>query len=250
MKDGRTHLAYKAEHAVDVVTEAIVAATVTLADKSDPQSAPDTLSLAGANLVLTGSQEEIKEAVMDKGYHDNGLLAELTQSGVRTYIPERRQKSRRWTDKPIGKRSDEGVQRGGMTRVHLAAPTPDETLKRTAREFKSPIEAAVKVQSCQISSQVDCAIIDDSGRLLSDADWFPLKVEPNSISEFPKSGGVIRSGGKSYLYVDNGYGRSLSGHAKKTRTRLNRNDGGAVRRGRPNIAPQRIGQVGLLLHLE
>jgi hypothetical protein len=100
MKDGRTHLAYKAEHAADVVTEAIVAATVTFADKSDPQSAPNTLSLAEANLVLAGSQQEIKEAVMDKGYHDNGLLADLRQQGVRTYIPERRQKSRRWTDKP------------------------------------------------------------------------------------------------------------------------------------------------------
>ena len=100
MKDGRTHLAYKAEHAVDVVTEAMVATTVTFADKSDPQSAPDTLSLAEANLVLAGSQQEIKEAVMDKGYHDNGLLADLRQQGVRTYIPERRQKSRRWTDKP------------------------------------------------------------------------------------------------------------------------------------------------------
>jgi transposase len=100
MKDGRTHLAYKAEHAVDVVTEAIVATTVTFADKSDPQSAPNTLSLAEANLVLAGSQQEMKEAVMDKGYHDNGLLADLRQQGVRTYIPERRQKSRRWTDKP------------------------------------------------------------------------------------------------------------------------------------------------------
>jgi transposase len=52
MKDGRTHLAYKAEHAVHVVSEAIVATTVTFADKSDPQSAPATLSLAEANLVL------------------------------------------------------------------------------------------------------------------------------------------------------------------------------------------------------
>jgi transposase len=100
MKDGRTHLAYKAEHAVDVATEAIVAATVTFADKSDPRSAPDTLSLAEANLVLAGSPQEIKEAVMDKGYHDNGLLADLRQRGVRAYIPERRQKTRRWTGKP------------------------------------------------------------------------------------------------------------------------------------------------------
>jgi len=100
MKDGRTHLAYKAEHAVDVVSEAIVATTVTFADKSDPQSAPATLSLAEANLVLAGGKTKMTEAVMDKGYHDNGWLAELAERGIRTYIPERRQKIRRWTDKP------------------------------------------------------------------------------------------------------------------------------------------------------
>jgi len=101
MKDGRTHLAYKAEHAVDLVSEAIVATAVTFADKSDPQTAPVTLSLAEANLVLAGSKTEIEEAVMDKGYHDNGLLADLAERGVRTYIPERRQKSRCWTNKPV-----------------------------------------------------------------------------------------------------------------------------------------------------
>jgi transposase len=100
MKDGRTHLAYKAEHAVDLVSEAIVATTVTFADKSDPQTAPVTLSLAEANLVLAGSQTKIAQVAMDKGYHDNGLLAQLAGQGLRTYIPERRQKSRRWTDKP------------------------------------------------------------------------------------------------------------------------------------------------------
>ena len=101
MKDGRTHLAYKAEHAVDVVSDAIVATTVTFADKSDPQSALVTLSLAEANLVLAGSETQIQEAVMDKGYHDTALLARLAQRGVRTYIPERRQKNRCWTNKPV-----------------------------------------------------------------------------------------------------------------------------------------------------
>ncbi len=100
MKDGRTHLAYKAEHAVDVASEAIVAAIVTFADKSDPQSAPVTLSLAEANLVLAGCETKIEEVVMDKGYHDNRLLADITATGVRTYVPERRQKSRIWTNKP------------------------------------------------------------------------------------------------------------------------------------------------------
>ena len=100
MKDGRTHLAYKAEHAVDLVSEAIMAATVTFANKSDPQSGPVTLSLAEANLVLAGSATEIEEAVMDKGYHDNGLLTRYAEQGLRTYIPERRQKSRCWKNKP------------------------------------------------------------------------------------------------------------------------------------------------------
>jgi transposase len=100
MKDGRTHLAYKAEHAVDVQSEAIVATTVTFADKADPQTAPVTLDLAAANLVLAGSQAAVEEAVMDKGYHDNRLLAQLTERGIRTYIPERKQKRRCWTDKP------------------------------------------------------------------------------------------------------------------------------------------------------
>lgn len=100
MKDGRTHLAYKAEHAVDVVSEAIIATTVTYADKSDVQSAPATLTLAGANLVLAGSAAALEEVVMDKGYHDNRLLADLMDQGIRTYVPERRQKSRCWTNKP------------------------------------------------------------------------------------------------------------------------------------------------------
>lgn len=100
MKDGRTHLAYKAEHAVDLQSEAIVSATVTFADRSDGQSAPPTLALAQSNLLLAGSQAKIQEVVMDKGYHDNGLLARISQEGIRTYVPERKQKSRRWDDKP------------------------------------------------------------------------------------------------------------------------------------------------------
>jgi transposase len=100
MKDGRTHLAYKAEHAVELESEAIVATTITFADKADPQSAPATMDLAEANLVLADSSTVIAEAVMDKGYHDNRLLADLAARGIRTYIPERRQKSRCWTNKP------------------------------------------------------------------------------------------------------------------------------------------------------
>lgn len=102
MKDGTTHLAYKAEHAVDLETEAIVAATVTTANRGDGPTGAETLIVAQSNLVQLGSQAEVKELVADKGYHDNRLLAQCAAWQVRTYIPERKQKTRRWTDKPEG----------------------------------------------------------------------------------------------------------------------------------------------------
>ena len=100
MKDGRTHLAYKAEHAVDLQSAAIVAAHVTHADRGDTQTGEETLILAQVHLVRSGSTAEIKEVVEDKGYHDNEALARLAAWGVRSYVPERKQASRVWTDKP------------------------------------------------------------------------------------------------------------------------------------------------------
>jgi transposase len=100
MKDGRTHLAYKAEHTVDLHTEAIVAAHVTSADRADGETGAESVVLAQANLVAAGRQTEVQEVVADKGYHDNRLLTQCADWSVRTYIPERRQKRRRWTDKP------------------------------------------------------------------------------------------------------------------------------------------------------
>jgi transposase len=43
MKDGRTHLAHKAEHAVDLETGAIVGVTVQGADKGDTTTIHETL---------------------------------------------------------------------------------------------------------------------------------------------------------------------------------------------------------------
>jgi transposase len=100
MKDGRTHLAYKAEHAVDLESTAIVAAHVTTAERGDTATGEETLILAQVHLVRSGSPAEIKEVVQDKGYHDNQALARIAAWGVRTYVPERKQKSRVWTDKP------------------------------------------------------------------------------------------------------------------------------------------------------
>jgi transposase len=87
-KDGATHLASKAEHVVDLDAEFVLAASVHTADQSDPATLVDSVLLAQANLVLAGSEQEIEEAVADKGYHKAQTLAECAQCNTRTYIPE------------------------------------------------------------------------------------------------------------------------------------------------------------------
>jgi transposase len=102
MKDGTTHLAYKAEHVVDLGSEAILAAEIYHADQHDTQTLEDSLHQAQINLAEAGSEAEIVEAAADKGYHSNGTLAELHEhTTYRTYIPEPELKHARvWTDKP------------------------------------------------------------------------------------------------------------------------------------------------------
>jgi transposase len=101
LKDGRTHLAYKTEHAVDLESDLALAAPVYLADESDSATLPQTLTMAQTNLILAGSEAEIRDAAADKGYHSTDTLAWCQFFGIRTYIPERENRwNRRWTDKP------------------------------------------------------------------------------------------------------------------------------------------------------
>src|SRR3977135_3996925 len=92
MKDGRTHLAHKAEHAVDLETGAIVAVTVQGADEGDTTTIVDTVTAAVEQ--IEGAQGDIAhpqlfEAIItDKGYHSNRIMIELDALGVRSYIAE------------------------------------------------------------------------------------------------------------------------------------------------------------------
>ncbi len=99
-KDGRTHLAYKAEHAVDLETDAIVAAEMKPVDQGDTESGAEMLKAADQNLLARGNEAAVQACVADKGYHDTGMIVELKREEIRTYIPERRQRVHRWTDKP------------------------------------------------------------------------------------------------------------------------------------------------------
>ena len=101
MKDGRTHLAYKAEHAIEPESGLILAAGIEPADASDGETLKDRVVDAQAALAMADSEEIIEDVVADKGYHKTGTLAWLQEWGMRSYIPERETKQkRRWTDKP------------------------------------------------------------------------------------------------------------------------------------------------------
>ena len=168
MKDGRTHLAHKAEHAVDMETGAIVAVTLHAADEGDTHTIQETVAEAGERITAvvadTDSDEVTKqvstegprEVVTDKGYHSRAVVSEMAEWGVRTYCSEPKRGRQRWHDQRQEQRAvyanryrvrgERGLRllrqrgeklerwnqhlydRGGMRRVHLRGR--DNILKR------------------------------------------------------------------------------------------------------------------------
>ncbi len=101
MKDGRTHLSYKAEHALDMQSGLLLAATIHHGDTSDGDSLQETLIAAQTNLIRAGSEAEIEDVALDNGYHTNAALAQCQAWGIRTYAAEKNERyQRKWTDKP------------------------------------------------------------------------------------------------------------------------------------------------------
>ena len=117
LKDGRTHLAYKAEHAVDLASEFVLAARILPATAGDAETLADTVMTAQGHLDRAATLQAeprtekqaqaaalvgpaIKEVVADSGYHKDATLDLLKALGVRSYLVERDQE-RVWTDKPL-----------------------------------------------------------------------------------------------------------------------------------------------------
>src|SRR5580692_6360374 len=88
MKDGTTHLAYKAEHVVDLKSDLVVAATIHPADHADQETLCDSVLEGQQNLQAAGSEVEIKGVVTDKGYHSVATVELCGALGMRTYIAE------------------------------------------------------------------------------------------------------------------------------------------------------------------
>jgi transposase len=98
MKDGRTKLAHKAEHAVDLASGAVLAVTIQPADRGDTKSYEETLNAAQSEAQKT-HPDGIEEVVMDKGYHSGAVLVDLVQRGIRSYVPEPARGKRDWAGK-------------------------------------------------------------------------------------------------------------------------------------------------------
>lgn len=103
MKDGRTHLAHKQEHGVDMDTGAVVAVTLHGGATGDTTTVEGTLEVAKHNLEQARQEaaeesksQEPEEAVADKGYHSKRVMLDLQEAGWRTYISEPRRGRQHW----------------------------------------------------------------------------------------------------------------------------------------------------------
>ncbi|MBX3396690.1 MAG: transposase [Phycisphaerae bacterium] len=116
MKNGSTHLAHKAEHAVDMDTGAVMAVTLQPSSRGDTTSLGETIKQVDENLVSVMADEKaceqlseqvLKEVVADRGYHSNEVLKDQKEREIRTYIAEPDRGRRNWqgrTEKEIAEK--------------------------------------------------------------------------------------------------------------------------------------------------
>lgn len=119
MKDGTTHLAHKAEHAVDLETGAVVAVTLQPADEGDTTTIKETLAEAADQVAHLIEREAAKaeqkrpqvslqplaEVVADKGYHSGEVVQAIQEAGGRSYIAEPKRGRRQWAGKAAEQRA-------------------------------------------------------------------------------------------------------------------------------------------------
>jgi transposase len=131
MKDGRTHLAHKAEHAVDLSSGALLAIMLEPADEGDTTTVHKTL--AEAQLVAREIHPPgVEELVADKGYHSGETLKTLHTGGVRSYLPEPARGKRNWEGKAVEqKRTHENRRRVRGSRGKRLQKIRSELTERT-----------------------------------------------------------------------------------------------------------------------
>jgi transposase len=103
MKDGRTHIGHKQEHAVDMDSGAVVAVTLHGGVEGDTSTIEKTLDAADENLKKareagdkSKTRQSAEETVGDKGYHSKRVMLQLARAGRRSYISEPARPRQHW----------------------------------------------------------------------------------------------------------------------------------------------------------
>ena len=131
MKDGRTHLAHKAEHAVDLSSGALLAITLAPANEGDTTTVHKTLAEA-ETVAREIHPLGVEELVADKGYHSGETLKTLHDGGVRSYLPEPARGKRNWAGKDVEqKRTYENRRRTRGSRGKRLQKIRSELTERT-----------------------------------------------------------------------------------------------------------------------
>lgn len=144
MKDGRTHLAHKAEPAVDLETGAVVAVTVQPADKGDPETVKETLTEAAENVEKAKPQTDVvKELVTDKGYLSNRSWRILPSWVFALTYPSR----------PVAA----GIGKESMPRATLSTVIDDGLVEREADGCSASGVSAWSAPSHMPTKLEDCA---------------------------------------------------------------------------------------------
>ena len=176
MKDGRTHLAHKAEHAVDLETGALVAVTLQDADQGDTTTIIETAIAAAEQIedaqAAVQAPEPLAEIIADKGYHSNQTMIDLEAVGLRSYVAEPDRGRRDWSQEPAG--PDPGVCQSAADSWR-ARPAPDAS---TGRADRTLLRASLRHRwdaphASARSHQYPQAAADSCGRLQSRARHAP-----------------------------------------------------------------------------
>ena len=131
MKDGRTHLAHKAEHAVDLSSGALLAIMLEPANEGDTTTVHKTLAEA-QSVSRQIHPLGVEELVADKGYHSGEILKTLHTGGVRSYLPEPARGKRNWEGKAVEqKRTHENRRRVRGSRGKRLQKIRSELTERT-----------------------------------------------------------------------------------------------------------------------
>jgi transposase len=146
MKDGRTHLAHKAEHAVDLETGAIVGVTVQDAEDGDTETSIETLIEAAEQIEAVQPEGDgLQEVVGDKGYHSNQSLVDLEAIGLRSYISEP------VADDGSGRRSPSRATRSTVIVVAFGARAVCACCACAASAWNGPSRISTRRAGCVVS---------------------------------------------------------------------------------------------------